>query len=67
MLDLEVMLPIELLQQELDKYNKALSKSNRSFYIGEITKEAHEIHLQNLTPIISNYKFAIILLKQYTQ
>jgi hypothetical protein len=55
--------PIELLQEELDKYKKALIKSKESLRKGEIDPYTHQIHYDNLIPKIQSFVHAINTLK----
>jgi hypothetical protein len=58
--------PIELLKNELNDLEKALHKSFESFKAGQITKEVHEIHKNNLNPMIFTYKRSIQFLDNFT-
>jgi hypothetical protein len=51
--------PLELLKQELEKWEKALRKSEDFLKKNMITIEEHETHKKNLTPKIQSYKHAI--------
>lgn len=55
--------PLELLQLELDKYQRALQKSKDSFALDLIPKIVHKEHVTNLEPKIQEYKDAIHCLK----
>jgi len=59
------MTPKELLKIELNKYEKALHKSFESFRAGQITKELHKTHKDNLEPLIFQYKQALVCLDQW--
>jgi GTPase involved in cell partitioning and DNA repair len=59
--------PIELLDQELRLYEKALKKSQQHFIEGKIDLCLHTKHVKNLEPIISEYKFAVNILTQHQQ
>ena len=61
------MTPSELLQQELDKYKKALEKSKKAFIEGKITLCEHETHVSNLEPKINSYVNALRILRFYTE
>ena len=61
------MRPLELLEQELEKYVKARDKSIKSFEKGEINERTHDQHIQNLTPMIEEYKFVIRIVKDNTE
>lgn len=61
----EEMTPIELLQEKLAEYERALHKSFESFKKGEITQELHNTRKKNLEPSIFEYKQAIDLLKTW--
>jgi hypothetical protein len=54
--------PIELLKQELEKWEKALRKSCEFLEKKMITPEEHEMHKNNLTPKIHSYQYAIDIL-----
>lgn len=58
--------PIELLQERLTEYEKALQKSFISFRDKKISEEEHNIHKRNLNPLIFEYKHAIDILKNWT-
>ena len=58
--------PIELLQERLTEYEKALQKSFISLRDKQITPEVHDIHKRNLNPLIFEYKRAIEILKNWT-
>lgn len=60
------MRPIELLEQELEKYVKVRDKSIKSFEKGEIDEVTHYQHIENLTPLIEEYKYIIRVIKQYS-
>ena len=55
--------PIELLEEELYKYYKAKRKSETAYAEGGINLPTHEQHMENLNPIIKEYKTAIRILK----
>jgi len=57
--------PLELLKQTLADLEKAKSKSVTSFKDGLIDSELHETHIDNLTPMISSYRYAIRVLETY--
>jgi hypothetical protein len=59
------MLPIQLLQQELNVYKKALELSKKKFAESIISKELHETHVKNLEPKISCYTQALRILTTY--
>jgi len=59
------MTPIELLQEKLAKYERALHKSFESFKKGEYSEELHNTHKKNLQPKIFEYQQAINLLKAW--
>lgn len=56
------MTPIELLQEKLAEYEKALHKSFESFKKGDLSEEQHNTHKKNLQPKIFEYQQAINLL-----
>lgn len=58
--------PIELLQERLTEYEKALQKSFISFRDKKISEEEHNIHKRNLNPLIFEYKHSIDILKNWT-
>lgn len=55
--------PIELLQEELNKYKRALVKSKESFEKGEIDETTHLTHKDNLMPKIQTFVHAVNTLK----
>jgi hypothetical protein len=57
------MTPIEVLQEQLYKYEKALKKSEESLKAGQITPELHRIHRTNNEPQINLFEEAIKILK----
>lgn len=57
--------PLELLEEKLTELEKAKTKSTDSFNEKKISEEEHTMHLHNLEPKISEYKFAIAVLKSY--
>ena len=58
--------PIEVLKEKLAELEKARKKSDTAFREGGINSTLHETHVNNLTPKISEYRFAIRVLQQYT-
>ena len=58
--------PVELLQEKLGRLLSARKHSFKDVKECSISKELHEKHIDNLTPIIESYKFAITMLKKYT-
>jgi hypothetical protein len=59
------MKPIELLKDELNKYEKALQKSFIAFREGGIDSTTHETHKKNLEPKIFEYKRVINIIEQW--
>jgi hypothetical protein len=59
------MTPLELLEKELLKYEKALEKSIKAHDEGKIDIGIHEDHVRNLEPKISAYRLAIRILVTY--
>jgi hypothetical protein len=57
--------PLELLEAELAKWQKALDKSKKTFDEGGIRLVDHETHKANLEPKIAKYKYAIRILETY--
>ena len=55
--------PIELLQEELDKWEKAYSKLNQAFMDDLIPENIYQERQNNLKPKIAEYKRAIAILK----
>jgi len=62
---MEYLTPIQLLEERLSVYEKALQKSFISFRDKKITEEEHNLHKKNNNPHIFEYKSAIILLKNW--
>jgi len=60
-----IMLPIDLLQKELDVYKKALELSNKKFADGKISSKLHDTHVENLQPRIAKYTEALRVLTFY--
>lgn len=59
------MSPIQLLQQELDVYKKALLLAKRKFADGIIDAKQHDIYVSNLEPKIAKYTKALKILRIY--
>jgi hypothetical protein len=57
--------PIQLLQQELNVYKRALELSKKKLAEGIITPELHETHKANLEPRISKFTQALRILTHY--
>lgn len=57
--------PIELLQQELNKWKIALIKSENAFNEGNIDYTTYQRHKENLTLKIEKYTHAIRTLQIY--
>ena len=60
------MSPIDILQQELNVYKKALELSKKKFAAGLIDAKLHETHVGNLEPQIRIYTNALRILRFYT-
>ena len=54
--------PKEVLQEQLYKHQKALSKSKEALRTGQITPELHRIHRTNNEPQIDLFEAAIRVL-----
>jgi len=61
-----ILLPIELLQKQLDELIIARSKALIALNKNQIDTITYEKYVNNLTPKIETYKFAITILNQYT-
>jgi len=61
-----ILLPIELLQQQLDELLIARDKSMNALKQGRIDPVLADKHILNLSPKIECYRFAINMLKRYT-
>ena len=61
------MTPIEILEEQLYKYEKALEKSKVALHAGLITPELHRIHKTNNEPKIREFKLAIRILRDNTE
>jgi hypothetical protein len=59
------MKPIELLQNQLDALIRARDKSVASFEKEEIDETTHFGHLNNLTPMIEEYRYTIRVIITY--
>ena len=57
--------PIELLQEKLKELERARDKSKWSFERGDISEELHNTHIENLTPLIEDYRYTIRVINQY--
>jgi hypothetical protein len=57
--------PIDMLQEQLDEYKRALLKSKNSSEKGQITHELYLEHKENLMPKIQKFVHAINTLKIY--
>lgn len=64
-MEIEYLEPIKLLQKELDKWKKALRKSDQSYENGDINMETNRVHHNNLIPKIEQYTHAIRTLNQF--
>jgi hypothetical protein len=60
------MSPVEIFQQELNVYKKALKLSNEKFAKGIIDAKLHDTHVSNLEPKIAKYTQALRILRFYT-
>ena len=58
-------LPIELLQEKLNELERARDKSELHFFESKIGATTHMEHMENLTPKIETYRFAIRTLNLY--
>jgi hypothetical protein len=58
--------PKELLELRLKEYEKALEKSNSLFDRGILPPSVHDTHVENLTPKIEDFRYAIKILTKYT-
>jgi len=56
--------PIELLQERLEKFERARNHSVKTFKEGDIDEELYDTYMGNLTPLIEENKFAIPMLKK---
>ena len=61
------MTPLEVLQEQLNKYERALEKSKESLSKGDITPQLHQIHKTNNEPKIREFKLAIRILRDNTE
>jgi GTPase involved in cell partitioning and DNA repair len=61
------MKPVELLEEELNKYKRALAKSAEALLEGKINNQRHQSHRENLTPKIKEFEYAIRILKDNTE
>jgi hypothetical protein len=59
------MRPLQLLQGKLNELIRAREKSIQSFKDGKINASLHETHMNNLTPLIKEYKYIIMVINQY--
>lgn len=59
------MTPLELLQAELDKWQRALDHLKESFSKDEIPTNVYLLRFKNLEEKISSYKYAIQVLTTY--
>ena len=57
------MTPIDILQEQLNKYEKAVRKSEEALSNAQITSELHQIHQKNNEPYIKKFRQAIAVLK----
>jgi hypothetical protein len=57
------MTPIEVLEEELHKYERNITVSADALKVGLITPELHETHKTNNEPKIKEFKRAIAILK----
>jgi hypothetical protein len=59
------MKPIDLLKKELVVLERARDSSIRQNKDGIITSDLHEQHMENLIPMIEEYKYIIRIINQY--
>lgn len=59
------LLPLELLKERLDEYERALKKSEIAFKEGGIDLKTHKTHIKNLAPLILGYTEAISVIVSY--
>ena len=59
------MKPIELLQTEVVRLERARESSFEQLGEGKINFELHEQHMRNLNPLIEEYKYIIRVINQY--
>jgi hypothetical protein len=57
--------PVELLQEKLKELERARDISKWNFERGEITEELFDTHMENLTPMIEEYRYVIRVINQY--
>ena len=58
--------PKELIQNRLDEYERAMEKSNKSHEEGKIPDSTHDTHIENLTPKLEEFRYALQILNKYT-
>jgi hypothetical protein len=57
--------PMELLTAELEELERARKKSEEAFKEQKITEGEHEEHMENLTPMIEEYRYVIRVINLY--
>ena len=57
--------PMELLTAKLKELEKARDKSIEFFKKEKITEGEHEEHIENLTPMIEDYRYTIRIINIY--
>ena len=62
---MEYIKPLQLLEEKLLEYEKALHKSFTAYQAKQITEEEHNTHKKNLNPKIFEYRQAINTLKTW--
>ena len=61
------MKPLDLLEAKLMSFQIDLAKSKKALDEGGITYQMHEIHKNNISPKIAEYKNAIQILRDNTK
>ena len=58
--------PIDLLKSSLEELERARDKSTELHEAGKLSDDIHYRHVDNLTPHIETYRYAIQILNKYT-
>ena len=58
--------PIEVLTAALNELERTRDKSTEDHKAGKLSDDVHYRHIDNLTPQIEEYRYAVQILKKYT-
>jgi hypothetical protein len=58
--------PVELLEDTLKELQDSLDKSVQAFEQGRISELMHQTHLENIKPMIEEYKYVLRVVNTYS-